>query len=201
VEFLGWRLRFIGKQVMDGWSQNIQESQYSLFHSSDAKQVHLTDLNPTTLDNLKYNIDLNQQRTCPSQTSWMDRLQSGPINWEDPQTWPNEKIDFILGSDLIYQASIAPILKKVVLGLCQGQGTFLYVAPDTESEIGRDGLAEFIQLMTKTEGCTLVSDRLAPQEYHANPLASQDDDLCFLHFHELSSGSYRLYEFQINVPK
>lgn len=108
---------------------------------------------------------------------------------------------FIICSDCIYQASIAPILKKVVLGLCQGQGTFLYVAPDTESDIGRDGLAEFIKQMTEMEGVDLISDQLAPKEYHANPLASQDDDMCFLHFHELSSGSYRLYEFQINIAQ
>ena len=91
------------------------------------------------------------------------------------------------------------MLKQVVLGLCQGQGTFLYVAPDTESDIGRDGLAEFIQAMEATEGCRLVSSPLAPKEYHANPLASQDDDLCFMHFHELTSASYRLYEFKIDM--
>lgn len=170
-----------------------------IFSDSDATQVYLTDLNPTTIDNLKYNIQLNQQHTCPSGTPWTERLNAGPINWEDSKTWPNEKIDFIIGSDLIYQSSIVPILKQVVLGLCQGEGTFLYVAPDIESDIGRDGLEEFIQSMKATDGIELVSDAMAPKEYHANPLSSQDDDLCFLHFHELSSASYRLYEFKINI--
>lgn len=167
---------------------------------SDATEVYVTDLNPTTLDNLNYNIQLNRQHTStPSNKAWEDRLHAGPINWEDPETWPKEKIDFVIGSDLIYQESIVPILQKVVLGLCQGQGTFLYVAPDTESDIGRDGLAEFIEAMTATEGCTLVSAPLAPQEYHSNPLSNQDDDLCFLHFHELTSAAYRLYEFKIDI--
>ena len=161
----------------------------------------MTDVNPTTIDNLHYNISLNQAQTCPSGTPWADRLHAMPINWEDQSTWPKEKIDFIIGSDLIYQESIVPMLKQVVLGLCQGQGTFLYVAPDTESEIGRDGLAEFIQAMKETDGCELVSEQLAPKSYHANPLASQDDDVFFLHFHEMTSAAYRLYEFSINVVK
>ena len=169
---------------------------------SDATEIYVTDLNPTTLDNLKYNIQLNQQHiSTPSKTPWMKRLKAGPINWEDPNTWPKDKIDFIIGSDLIYQESIVPMLKQVVLGLCQGQGTFLYVAPDMEScDIGRDGLAEFIESMKATEGVELLSAELAPKTFHANPLANQDDDLCYMHFHELTSGSYRLYEFQMNIP-
>ncbi|CAB9496213.1 EEF1A lysine methyltransferase 3 [Seminavis robusta] len=173
---------------------------------SDATKVFLTDVNPTTLDNLHYNIALNNNNHDDNSTqkqqqpaSWNDRLHAMPINWEDPNTWPKEKIDYIIGSDLIYQESIVPILKTVILGLCQGQGTFLYVAPDTASEIGRDGLAEFIQEMKETDGCELIREEMAPKDYHANPLANQDDDLFFLHFHELTSASYRLYEFQINT--
>ena len=169
------------------------------FNFSDASKVYVTDLNPITVDNLHYNISLNEQQTSPSGTSWKDRLNAMPINWEDRSTWPDEKIDFVIGSDLIYQSSIVPILKQVVLGLCRGQGSFLYVAPDIESEIGRDGLAEFIEEMKKTPGCEVASEKLAPKEYHANPLCSQDDDECFLHFHELSSCTYRLYEFKMNV--
>lgn len=154
-----------------------------------------------TVNNLKYNIDINQHRASPSGAPWKNRLQAMPINWEDPKTWPDEKIDFVIGSDLIYQSSIVPMLKQVVLGLCRGQGSFLYVAPAVESEIGRDGLAEFIDEMKKTEGCSVVSEDLAPKEYHANPLCNQDDDECFLHFHELTSCTYRLYEFKMNIVK
>jgi ankyrin repeat protein/predicted nicotinamide N-methyase len=177
---------------------------------SDATKVYLTDVNPTTLDNLQYNIQLNDnyknnnhqppQHNEQEQDCHQDRrLSARPINWEDPTTWPKEKVDFIIGSDLIYQESIVPILKNVIFGLCQGQGTFMYVAPDTESDIGRNGLAEFIQAMTETAGCELVSDIVAPKKYHSNPLSSQDDDVCFLHFHELTSAAYRLYEFKINL--
>ena len=36
------------------------------------------------------------------------------IDWDDTTTWPKEKLDVVIGSDLIYQASIVPLLKKVV---------------------------------------------------------------------------------------
>jgi len=157
---------------------------------SDANQVYLTDLNPQTVQNLQYNIELNKKHLSP-------RLNAMSMNWDDETTWPDEKIDFVIGSDLIYQSSIVPILQKVVLGLCHGDGSFLYVAPDIKSDVGRDGLEDFIDTMKATQGCELISEVVSPKEYHANPLISQDDDECFLHFHELSSCSYKLYEFKI----
>ena len=113
------------------------------------------------------------------------------IDWDDTTTWPKEKLDVVIGSDLIYQASIVPLLKKVVLGLLKPEsGRFLYVAPDT----GRDGLPHFIESM-KSDGCKLVNVRKAPDEYYANPLSSGDDEDCFLHFNELAVSTYMLYEF------
>lgn len=192
-------LNFFSSDLLTGYSPLLPII-YPTGHS-DATDVYLTDVNPTTIANLQYNIELNkqQQQDKSGTPAWEQRLHAGPINWEDPTTWPKDKIDIVIGSDLIYQSSIVPILKQVVLGLCHGQGTFLYVAPDIESDIGRDGLEEFIQAMKATEGCELVSDKIAPKEYHANPLSNQDDDLCFLHFHELSSAAYRLFEFKINM--
>lgn len=190
--------RFRGKTVLELGAGCGVPGLATAFYS-EAKQVYVTDLNPRTVSNLHFNIDLNQNKVSPSGVAWKDRVRAMPINWEDPKTWPDEKIDYVIGSDLIYQSSIVPMLKQVVLGLCRGHGSFMYVAPGTESDIGRDGLAEFIEEMGKTAGCEVVSEALAPKEYHANPLSSQDDEECFLHFHELSSASYRLYEFKINV--
>jgi hypothetical protein len=119
------------------------------------------------------------------------------IDWDDESTWPSSmssphEVDVVIGSDLIYQKSIVPLLKKVVLGLLRRNGgSFFYVAPDT----GRDGLDQFLEEI-QSEGMTLVSKTAAPQEYYLNPLASQDDEECFLHFHELASSTYILYEFQ-----
>ena len=146
--------------------------------------MYVTDLNPTTIDNLKYNVDLNFENH--------ERVIASAIDWDDETTWPKEKFDYVIGSDLIYQASIVPLLKKVVLGLLKPDtGRFLYVAPDT----GRDGLPKFIETM-KHDGGELISVKKAPASFHANPLSNGDEEDCFLHFNELPSAMYMLYEFR-----
>jgi hypothetical protein len=145
----------------------------------------VTDLNPTTIENLQYNVALNFKDD-------KKRVVTSAIDWDDTTTWPNEKVDYVIGSDLIYQASIVPLLKKVVLGLLKpGTGRFLYVAPDT----GRDGLPQFIESM-KSDGCSLIESNKAPELFYSNPLSDGDEDMCFLHFNELSSSTYILYEFR-----
>lgn len=151
---------------------------------SNASKVYVTDLNPTTVENLQHNVNLNFENN--------KRVVCSTIDWNDASTWPNEKVDYVIGSDLIYQESIVPLLKKVVLGLLKPMtGRFLYVAPDT----GRDGLEAFIESMKKEE-CELVSVKEAPEEYYTNPLSSGDEEDCFLHFNELASSTYMLYEFR-----
>ena len=147
--------------------------------SPPPKQVYVTDLNPATVDNLKYNVELNR----------LNNVESMCMDWSNEESWPKKKVDYVIGSDLIYQKSLVPLLVKVVLGLLKPGGSFLYVAPDT----GRDGMDQFIQQM-KTE-CPGWKQEVASSEYHANPLTNQDDDECFLHFQELSSLTYILYDF------
>mmetsp|Transcript_20218 Transcript_20218/g.34440 ORF Transcript_20218/g.34440 Transcript_20218/m.34440 type:complete len:499 (+) Transcript_20218:76-1572(+) len=154
------------------------------------KSVLITDLNPQTIDNIRHNIELNQCNDVSTGSS---------IDWGDVSTWPSEKLDYVICSDCIYQKDIVPLLKKVVTGLLKcndsdcgdGGGSFLYVAPDG----GRDGLPEFIAAM-KSEGFECVKEEIAPDEYRRNPLKSGDEEDCFLHFHELSSTVYVLYEFK-----
>jgi hypothetical protein len=108
-------------------------------------------------------------------------------------------LDYVICSDCIYQKDIVPLLKKVVTELLKcndpdtrdGGGSFLYVAPDG----GRDGLPEFITAM-KSEGFECVKEEVAPEEFRGNPLKSGDEEDCFLHFHELASTVYILYEFK-----
>ena len=144
------------------------------------EKVYVTDLNPLTVDNLQHNIQLNHLQSV---------VEAVCMDWEQPTTWPQEPLSCVMGSDLIYQASLVPLLVSVVLGLLAPGGTFYYVAPDT----GRDGLKEFIQEMKAQ--CPNWREEIAPKEYHENPLTNQDDDECFLHFQELSSLTYVLYQF------
>lgn len=162
------------------------------------KKVFLTDLNEGTMKNLTHNIKLNSGR-CPgvSIECWESSIEALRMDWSDKSTWPTacHDIDYVIGSDLIYQKEIVPFLITIVKGLLNrgnkvGPKSFLYVAPDT----GRDGLPEFIKGMKK-EGFRCISDTLAPDEYVCNPLSNKDEDECFLHFGELRSTTYILYEF------
>jgi protein-L-isoaspartate O-methyltransferase len=146
------------------------------------RQVYLTDLNPQTVENLQHNIELN---------GFQEFVSAICMDWSDTSTWPEERVDVLIGSDLIYQKSLVPLLTSVVMGALKPGGSFFYVAPDT----GRDGIDSFIETMKSK--CPGWSEKVAPKEYHSNPLTNQDDEECFLHFQELSSLTYMLYEFPI----
>ncbi|VEU39984.1 unnamed protein product [Pseudo-nitzschia multistriata] len=150
--------------------------------ASRPRRMFLTDLNPQTVDNLRYNIELNEVQ---------DFVEAKCMDWEDKSTWPEEKVDHVIGSDLIYIKSLVPLLTSVIFGTIKPGGKFLYVCPDT----GRDGLDAFVEAMKQK--CPGWVEQVAPKEYHSNPLTNEDDEECFLHFQELSSLTYMLYEFPI----
>lgn len=166
---------------------------------SQADKVYLSDLNKNTIDNLTYNIELNNTALLRHKKIKNSRVEAIALDWDDEGTWPMGKIDYIIGSDLIYQRSVVPLLKKVVAGLLpqrsataeEDNGFFLYVAPDN----GRNGLSEFVTEM-KLTGFDCVYERMAPDEFRQNPLMSGDEEDCFLHFHELAVKNYVMYEFQ-----
>jgi hypothetical protein len=147
--------------------------------------VYLTDFNSKTVENLRYNAQLNRDRTT--------RVDVRYMNWQDPTTWPDERLDFVIGSDLIYQSDMVPLLVQTVAGLLQQSESsrFLYVAPDT----GRKGQEGLVAALAEA-GLELDSVREAPAAYSANPLYSHDEEECFLHFNELSSMRFKLYEFR-----
>jgi predicted nicotinamide N-methyase len=156
---------------------------------SKPKAVYITDFNPATIRNIQHNISINAAKA--SYDDWDQRVKASSIDWGDETTWPKEQIDFVIGSDLIYQKSIVPLLKKVVSGLIKDEGSFLYACPSD----GRDGLAEFIETMKK-EGFKCVSEEVAPDLYRSNPLSNGDSSEAFLHFYELPVTEYKLYEFK-----
>ena len=148
-------------------------------------KVYLTDFNSKTVENLRFNAQLNRDQTTQVDVRYM--------NWQDPTTWPDERLDFVIGSDLIYQSDMVPLLVQTVAGLLQQNenSRFLYVAPDT----GRKGQEGLVAALAEA-GLELDSVREAPAAYSANPLYSQDEEECFLHFNELSSMRFQLYEFR-----
>jgi hypothetical protein len=74
-------------------------------------KVYLTDFNSKTVENLRHNAQLNQDQTTTVDVRYM--------NWQDPTTWPDERLDFVIGSDLIYQSDMVPLLVQTVAGLLQ----------------------------------------------------------------------------------
>ena len=57
------------------------------------EHLWVTDLNPETVANLQFNVELNN--LCQSTTACT-------IDWDDTVTWPETMVDTIIGSDLIY---------------------------------------------------------------------------------------------------
>jgi predicted nicotinamide N-methyase len=144
-------------------------------------KLYATDFNPRTVENLRHNVELNE---CSPQVSALE------MNWQDPSTWPSEPVSMVIGSDLIYQADMVPLLRQTIQALLRPGGVFLYAAPAT----GRQGQHDLFRLLV-ANGEFRVEEHPFEAALKQNPLASQDDDLCFLHFHELRSTEYKLYEF------
>lgn len=152
-------------------------------------KVYLTDFNSRTVENLRFNANLNQEHTNNGATAVDVRF----MNWQDATTWPDERLDHVIGSDLIYQSDMVPLLVQTVAGLLKKteSSRFLYVAPDTGRK-GQEGLVKAL----KQAGLELDKERAAPAAYSENPLSSQDEEECFLHFNELHSMRFKLYEFK-----
>lgn len=116
------------------------------------------------------------------------------VDWGFQESWPGVPVDVLIGSDLVYQKEVVPLLSSVIFGVLRVGGTFLYVAPET----GRDGADEFIKNL-QAFGMELVEEKVAPEHYLANPLEAGDDsdDAFVLHFNDLASKEtvYKLYEF------
>ncbi|GMI41557.1 hypothetical protein TeGR_g14319 [Tetraparma gracilis] len=149
-----------------------------------AKRVCATDLNEDSLENCRHNIGLLPPKCAKAEAFRMD--------WADEATWPEEKIDAIIGADLVYTPEIVPLLTAAMDGLAAPGCDFYYVAPDA----GRAGLADFIAAVKEGGGWEVVEERAAPEEMAGNPLASGDDDLMILHFNELLEKRFVLYHFR-----
>jgi len=145
--------------------------------------VDITDLNTDALENTAFNIGLLSEKA-------QARTKAYKMDWADEATWPKEKVDVLVGADLVYTPEIVPLLQKAMDGVIKDGGSFYYVAP----EDGRAGLKEFITAVKENWEC--VQETPAPKEYVANPLASKDDDLMILHFNELFEKKMMLYHFK-----
>jgi hypothetical protein len=180
--------------------------------------VYASDWNTEAVENIRYNLRLNQladsgfdDQGCSCHAIRMD--------WKDPRTWGPwaalyaplkgdeseekspaaaaakiscRKPSIIIGADLIYETSMVEPLVNVITALLDKENDcsrFYYVAPVAP----RQGGLELVRKLLET--FRLVNSSLASSELRNNPLRNQDDDECFLHFQELLTTDFRLYEF------
>jgi ankyrin repeat protein len=179
--------------------------------------VYASDWNDEVLHNIRYNLTINDLASepdplSPSTSTDACCCQVIRMDWNDPSSWEPwsaalppadqnakdhpmspRKPSIIVGADLIYQPSMVEALVRVVVQLLDRDSPharFFYVAPVTSP---RSGGPELIRRLL--EEFRLVKSMVAPASMKRNPLRSQDDDECFLHFQELLTSDFRLYEF------
>jgi predicted nicotinamide N-methyase len=112
------------------------------------------------------------------------------VDWTKPETWPEDKFDVILGSDLIYQKELVPCFVAMVRGVLKPGGAVLMTARGTE----RDGLPEFRAAMKKA-GFKMDVTPVQPQ-YYTNPLVNEDQEECEQFFVLDPSHEYHFYAFR-----
>lgn len=115
------------------------------------KSVFITDIHEPTLQNAQYNVQLNQPLGVT--------VDVKKVNWQDIDSYPTEKADVILGSDLVYDIKILDLLIPATVNMLAKGGSLLYVAPDT----GRDGMVHLLEKLQEV-GLTCVEKFPATSE-------------------------------------
>jgi predicted nicotinamide N-methyase len=125
--------------------------------------VYITDIHEPTLKNAECNVQLNEgafvcedsnkiveqhdntdvimsddysdNRNATNNKTSTTTIHVIRMDWTTIASYPCEKVDLLLGSDLVYDINILSILVPTICYLLHADGSFLYVAPDT----GRQG--------------------------------------------------------------
>ena len=176
------------------------------------KAVYITDIHEPTLSNAKYNISLNGFNGDSNDGG--PKVEARNVSWTVPTSYPPEKADVLLGSDLVYDSGILSVLCPAVKAMLKNDGIFLYVAPDD----GRAGMAR-LQASLLEHGVECISVSPCPDHFYQNPLtelsiaAAESDrvdrrepvnedevdtsDHFVLHFYDLARKQpHTLYRFQ-----
>ena len=193
---------------------------------ADARVTFITDIHDPALKNAAYNVQLNSLKggnnhnvfaSIPEQNGiyCQERISSAhkgddggdgdgdggvvqvcKVNWKDMASYPPERADVIIGSDLVYDVKILSILVPAVKSMLVEGGSFLYCAPDTE----RDGMSG-LHVALEAVGLKCVEKLPCPDSLYSNPLVATQDsddigDLFILHFYDMSiKKAHTLYHY------
>jgi len=140
--------------------------------------VYITDIHEPTLKNAEYNVKLNNIDIdhCDDRRRKVDEhddvLMSDDdrntttkvirMDWTTITSYPCEKVDLLLGSDLVYDINILAILVPTICYLLNADGSFLYVAPDT----GRQGI---VYLVISSSTLPASSSSSSSYNHHHHP--------------------------------
>jgi len=168
--------------------------------------VYVTDIHEPTLLNAAHNVQLNAVSVAEDLPAnyFQSSLLTHPatntttaikvlnMNWVDTATYPPERVDLLLGSDLVYDASILTVLVPAICSTLSVDGSFLYCAPNT----GRHGM-DGLEIALSRVGIVAVEKFAAPEEFYVNPLSGDDGDAFVLHFYDLSAKTpHTMYHFK-----
>ena len=188
---------------------------------AEARLTYITDIHDPALRNATYNVQLNSAKDVANESVFSSMIpeQNGiycqeyvqsvgkgsssagvvqvcKVNWKDMDTYPPEKADVVIGSDLVYDVKILSILVPAVKTMLVDGGSFLYCAPDSE----RDGM-NGLHVALEAVGLKCIEKLPCPDSLYNNPLvATQDNDdigdLFILHFYDMSiKKPHTLYHY------
>ena len=147
-----------------------------------------------SLDESRWGV-LDQTIVISSSSAPVD-VYTSRVSWTDPSTYPADKADVLLGSDLVYDTGILRALTQAVSGMLAPGGSFFYVAPE-DGRLGMDGLKE--ALLACGLGC--VEEGPCGDGWFRNPLMELDEergmvpahDAYVLHFYDLAAKTRHLW--------
>ncbi|KAI8352100.1 putative methyltransferase-domain-containing protein [Blakeslea trispora] len=93
-----------------------------------AAEVHVTDYHPRVLENVAYNIQLNQSRARVSQLDFVEVALDQAVEWQD------RTFDVVIASDLLYEMEHAEHLPLAIDRLMKNEFYFMIPLRDTHWE-------------------------------------------------------------------
>lgn len=154
-------------------------------------ELVVSDINSFTLDNIRYNINLNQDVLHTVDPNWKDKIKVASINWGDENTYiKNEKnvikqYDCIIGSDLIYDVKIVDSLIHLITKLLKKDGVFLYACKKNRSGV------DFFYEQLKSKNFHVQFEPLK-EEYFESPFLNMDPDVFDLKFSDMSDREFAI---------
>lgn len=93
-----------------------------------AKEIHVTDYHPRVLENVAYNIQLNQSK---AKVSKLDFIQ---VAKDESPEWKDVRYDIVIASDLLYEMEHAKYLPQAIDKLMKDKFYFMIPLRDTHWE-------------------------------------------------------------------